>query len=839
MLKGNLIKQQFVILALLVAGSLAIAGCSIKPEMAVKDDKELAKSLPAIIEESNWASTSNLNKNDNIESAQIITHNDKAFQSKVDVIKGATKTLDLMYFIYSTDESSSVMTIELIKAARDRGVKVRLMVDYLTNYKNLDYFRMMEREGAGNLEVRFYGRPTRNIVKDAVYMTMKCADDVTASDCNQKKFEKLAEIFTEDDKTGKAYSNMNVGLSGLFLSGLYSKNPQVMALAIQAGQEIGSIEAVGKKEMTDEDKQGLKKIAKLMWEANTGSFLTRVGARIQLGLARILYGDVVSPIIDGTYSALPVGRAGHYKSDQDWKFISDYMHMKIVTADGLVAHLGGRNVENSYHIDNPTLSNGETLTGKYIFMDTDMVIKLKQSNQEIRNAYSRVWEFEQMVSSLSDVAKHAPNDFIVNMKSIEDVITQNECKAQSGTLIGQQTELAKLTDKGAIESVTAELLASKKDLESCVTAVLPTYWGKADAIVSKARRMDDAKATMEANAGKYLSFYTQKSDYEMGVDIFDIDPKSASIYYLENTPFKKGANSSQSEVTSTRLSERKFGSYNGKEHDSGKDIHAAWVQGLRQACVDSQTKPEGQKTTVVLHNAYFLLPSNLHFTVADMVKDNECSRVQIQVLTNSLFTTDLNVVNLVSRHSLKAFADYYKKVKADNPTEGATVDYYEYEAIAGDAGPNRSLHTKVSVLGDSCMIVASANADVRSYMMDSNNGFLFCVDREKAKANRTTPVIDTYKKFVNNLIETRATKTDVIEYANRNREELLAYDHEVIKAMAAKYRAERWLDAEQMEKIIAYIDSLLDSAHELSVQSISEGVDSEAADKFNFMFKTL
>jgi len=472
-------------------------------------------------------------------------------------------------------------------------------------------------------------------------------------------------------------------------------------------------------------------------------------------------------------------------------------------------------------------------------MDTDMVVRLKQPDNEIRNAYSRVWEFEQMVAPLADVTKHAPNDFLASMEAIQDLAAQNECKTEHEAFTEQQAELTQLTDESAIAVAKTELAARKKSLANCLDKVLPSYWGRADAIVSKTQRMDNAKKIMEENARKYLKFYAQESEYQTGTDIFNLDPQTADVCYLENTPFEKGLNSSQPGIPSSRLSARIFGSVNGQEHEHGKDIHAAWVQGLKQACEESQTKPGDEKTTVILHNAYFLLPSNLLSTVAEMVKRDECSRVQVQVLTNSLATTDLNVVNLVSKHSLKAFADYYKRVKTKNPNVGATVEYYEYDKISDNEGPNRSLHTKVSVLGDNCMIVGSANADLRSYMMDANNGFLFCIDWKRARESNTIPVIDTYKSFVENLMKTRATKTDIMTYADTSREELLASDHDALRAIAAKYRAERWLDEEQMASLLAYFDSMVANAYELSAKAIAEGEASKAAEKFNSMFKGL
>ena len=58
---------------------------------------------------------------------------------KIRLVEEAKSSLDLTYYIYADDQSSSVLSEALIAAAR-RGVKVRLLVDYQTNYKRLDMF---------------------------------------------------------------------------------------------------------------------------------------------------------------------------------------------------------------------------------------------------------------------------------------------------------------------------------------------------------------------------------------------------------------------------------------------------------------------------------------------------------------------------------------------------------------------------------------------------------------------------------------------------------------------------------------------------------------------------
>ena len=82
-----------------------------------------------------------------VQKVDILMDNNEAFDSKLEIIRNAKQTLNLVYFIYATDHSTSHLSKELIKAAK-RGVKVQILVDYITNYSNLDFFKMLEREGS-------------------------------------------------------------------------------------------------------------------------------------------------------------------------------------------------------------------------------------------------------------------------------------------------------------------------------------------------------------------------------------------------------------------------------------------------------------------------------------------------------------------------------------------------------------------------------------------------------------------------------------------------------------------------------------------------------------------
>ncbi len=182
------------------------------------------------------------------QTARVITDNDAAFAQKLRLVESARSSIDMLYLIYHGDYASSVLTNAVLAAAA-RGVDVRLIVDYNTNYRHLDLYTMLEREaasGPGSVQFRFYNRPTRRIVEDAVYMTIGCSNVLEAegdagsqAGCDQRKFDFIERAFAEEKiEPAGLISNLNIAGSGLFLSGLYGRRPDAIALAVIDGQDL-------------------------------------------------------------------------------------------------------------------------------------------------------------------------------------------------------------------------------------------------------------------------------------------------------------------------------------------------------------------------------------------------------------------------------------------------------------------------------------------------------------------------------------------------------------------------------------------------------------------------
>jgi phosphatidylserine/phosphatidylglycerophosphate/cardiolipin synthase-like enzyme len=720
--------------------------------------------------------------------ARVITDNDQAFLSKVKLVEGARHSIDMAYYIFADDYSSSYLARALIDAAR-RGVAVRLLVDYNTNYKRLDWYSTMEKlgnEGKGSLRVRFYNRPTRNIIEDAVYMTMGCGKDGAArrpaADCSQEKFAAIDKLFADERIDGRPaaarnISNLNIGASGLFLSGLYAKRPDIMATAMEQGQGLDPSKfGQGASAASAQDKENLKKLAKTYWESRTGAPFQRLQSKAVLYFAFSVYGQKLDPIYDTFTSLVPAERKMTPQEIQDWDHITDFTHHKLLLVDDAELQMGGRNVEDSYHMHpNP-------LTEKYVFMDTDLRASLAHGGKEVARTFDALWGFDTMVATLAEVREHAPNELVANLDAYKQA--QEACGATP-----QKPAPAACVDQG--------FEARAKTL---------------------AQRVAARAADMEHRAAIYRTRYLPHIPTPGGPS-FEVD-KGAVLAYLENLPFDKALPPAERRRT--------YGAPVGEEAASGKYIHEAWLDALADVCRGASAQDPKR---VILHSAYFFPPANMTYALSRMVNGAlDCSHVTVTVLTNSVQTTDLNIVNLVARHALKAFTEYYQQ--HSDPRRRAQFEYYEYRAPR--SGPNLSLHTKVSVLGDD-LIVGSANADVRSYMMDSNNG-MFIRNAPKLHA--------AYVGFVQKILNDTHRAWSLNDYfATTPRAVMMQEDLADFRKLLAKYHADRHLDQAQQQRLEERFTEMLDAAYTLTRESISgESSASQrrrAQDRFNELFKPI
>lgn len=714
---------------------------------------------------------------------EVLVDNDEAFEAKLRIIRQAETSLDAMYFIYADDYSSSVFSKALIDAAA-RGVHVRLLVDYFTNYSRLDHFSMMERkarEAGGKLEVRFFNRPTGHIIRNAAYLTSGCGGlgaDAPDQACAQAKTAAINDFFAGETIDGKPaatlnISNRNTGFSGIFLSGLYAKEPDLMAYAVTSGQGIDPQAVTGQgPDLSEEDKRKLADLGKLYWHARTGSGFAALSSRIKLALAFALYGDTIDPVFNQFTAVIPAETANSDLAARDWEYFTQFLHHKLLLADDRLVQLGGRNIEDSYHME------PNELIDKYVFMDTDLWADLGP-NAGLGKTFDDIWNFRVMVATLAEVRMHAPNDMAANMDAWR--AAQETCEGQ-----GDHEMVATCT--GVVFSEQA---------------------------VGRGAREDAAYARMMDNAATFERRYdTALADQGGGLGL----DQGANVTYLENLVFRDDRR------TGNLL--RQFETTNGREALEEKNIHALWLSAMRSVC--QQSAIDGQSRRMVFHNAYFFPSSNLIAALAKMIDGTwNCANVDVVVLTNSLETTDLAMVNLFARHGTKAFSEYVRDNRSQ--TRGATVRYLEY--VRDPDGAWLSLHSKVAVIGD-MIFVGSANMDVRSYVLDTNNGFLV----------RNAPqLVQGYLDHIDRL----TADPDRIRYrtgyfAATPRETILAEDMESLRQMLARYRAERWIDAEQVAELERRAVDALNETYSLTRSLLQRGPGAkEAAETYNRKFKPI
>ncbi len=709
--------------------------------------------------------------------ARVLTDNDEAFAEKLRLVEGARSSIEMLYFIFHQDATSSVLAKALLAAA-DRGVDVRLIVDYNTNYKDLDLYTMLESEasaGPGSVQIRFYNRPTRRIVEDAIYLTIGCSDlggddGETQRDCDQRKLEFIDRALAEEDiEPAGRISNLNLGYSGLFLSGLYGRNPGAIARAIIEGQNL-DLEAL-KGQASGERIESLKKLARTHWRSRQGPVFTRLVGKIQLALAYLFYGGEIRELRDTVTALLPVTKSAERGGWQDWEFQSDYLHQKLLLVDGERVLTGGRNIGDSYHVRDPR-DFEHSLLGKYpLFADTEISMELPpEQGRKFRQVFDQLWDFRQMVATSAEVRKHAPNDFIANL-----AVAKQACEA-----------------------------ATDDQRDACVERELETG-------VSLQERHAARHQEVLRLAARYEQDY-QPAAPEDRSPTFEVDG-GARAYYLENIPYDKNVAPADRE--------RLYGAQGLQEDASGKYLHLLWRRGMTHTC--STSSAEAPKRVILL-NPYYLPPAPLLRAAGWMVDGTlDCRHVSVQVLTNSYDTNNFKVINPLAHVGLKAFSEFYHQ--QGDPEKRAEFDFYEYRE---KPGVNFTLHSKVSVLGDS-MIIGSANIDARSYLMDANNGILL----------RDAPGLrDSYTRFLDQQLEDPEIVEKIDDYLRSHPlDEIKTEKLQQLNDYLASLAGDEYLSPEQLSQMDRLFRLVLDQVYELT-HRVLQG-DEKAIDDYNRLLKFL
>lgn len=627
---------------------------------------------------------------------------------------------------------------------------------------------MMEKLGMGNIQVRLYGRPTQNLIRDAYFLTRPCSPVAGTPSIHQCSDEKWSSILKELAQISDRDFTSDY-FSGLFLSGLSGKSPLALKASLLMGQQIDLAKYKEGAPASTEDKKNLLEFFKLVYEAKMKNSLS---AALKVKIALAMHGEQLNPLMNEIFGRLPLSQM-EKSSFKDWEHISDYTHHKLLAVGDRFFQLGGRNIENSYHMK----KNG--LSAKYTFIDTDFAATVSQGGEKIAQAYDQLWDFTEMTASIRDIYRLAPNDFSMNPQA-------------AGVTLYQCSQKPNKTPE------------DRKALEQCLSEGLWKNGGKtlADRMISREEEMmKEMKIYQTEYLPKRVLPSNWKSDPQYTFEISSQDRNQMTLAYLENLHYDKRK----------PVSDRKrlFGAFNGQEllpmHGNelayGKNIHHLWLKGLENACATSAK--DNQPKRVILHSAYFLPPANMVRTFAKMMDGTwDCHNVHVTFLTNSFETTDLNVINIYARYEMKSFFDIYATRKGHfgeyAEKRSAKFDYFEYipaRSQNGEIDKDRkiSLHTKVTVLGDD-IIIGSANSDVRSFYMDTNNGIYLRNAKDFAKE---------YTHWVESILaDTTQTRNLTPDHLNGNisLDKLFKEDEYLMNAIMVRFKLDGRLSPEAKKR---------------------------------------
>ena len=485
------------------------------------------------------------------ERAILLKDNDVAFASKLDIIRNAEKTLRLIYYIIEPDESTSYLTQAILDKVRaDKEFRVQILTDYQYNYANLDYFRWLENlqpNGVKQVEVRFYNRPTLNVIKFAEFMTLGCGqidpnNEEQQSTCSK---EKVALLKKFDSMTlEEAEKNMSVSAK-IFLAGLYAKNPYGLLYATQIGYErtIETLAANPESQSLEEgDKEQLKKVAGLYWKSKTEKEIEKLGAKLQLGIAAALFGKKLNPVLRSLETFLPFKvkdpENNPLVTNDDLDYLTDYTHHKFILGDENSVQIGGRNVANSYHM------HPNDLVEKYIFMDTDVYMDLDPTGGQLfARSFDRLWNFKDMVATTPEIARHAPIGYLYLIEKVGKM-AETTCASQTDMLAQQVCSgkvFGQLLDEG-IESLVKE---KQNEWNKKFKSLLSTYTSKYLKQQNAEKSWTSLRHLFNSESGYVQENKSSGQLHDLGT--MDLVPQK--FYYVENLPFNQDSGYQQKKTT--------------------------------------------------------------------------------------------------------------------------------------------------------------------------------------------------------------------------------------------------------------------------------------------------
>lgn len=660
------------------------------------------------------------------EEVRVIVDNQEAFKSKVDLIGKAQKSINMIYYIYSDDETSAYLTQMLIQKAQ-QGVQVRILLDLHNNYNRLDLFRMMEDKGKGNLKVRFFNGINPQLLKNIVFMTADCTKEAknNKEKCKNERLENANRISNRyADNHEKGLNTELPFTTSVFLAGMYGKNIAALRMGIMLG--IGK-SLVQLKPLVNGLKNNNPTVQEelVQWlkplEINKNAPLTGSEAlKLQLGLISQAHGGALDDTVQMLDSAMPDSLQSSEEGAVTWLHFTDFVHHKLLLIDGKYVQLGGRNIENSYHM-NEKISPGD----KYLFRDTDVVITFENPAESLTQSFERLYGFRTMVMTLDEVLHYFDNSILMKLPEIVEGYVQ--CQKS-----------------GAV------------DLDNCIQG----FYSEVNIKLSERMATTYKQMVERAHNPIVIEALHSPGEFYWGGQSNDSlsaqDLSKLNISYLENLPY----DTSSYKPYGQRLM---FQKKRTVQSENAKHIHQTVIEGIEKICGQATEafskipaamrqdylENADNRRRIILYQGYIFLPGVLMVPLGktvnqDVVEDNadnfHCPGVDIDIITNSSVTTDLNIINILSKPQMALLIAeqarsnaYYQERIQNAPYETnlyppARIRYYTMQPPMDGQNINysklMSLHSKVFLLDNYGVLIGSANGDLRSYFMDTNNGVL-------------------------------------------------------------------------------------------------------------------
>lgn len=383
--------------------------------------------------------------------------------------------------------------------------------------------------------------PTDGIIRDTVFMTLPCpsSQKPEAKECHDFKKSVMAQMGIQGRK--QTY------FSKMLLTGIYGKSPDLILPSLFVGGGIDPAKYKQGAPDSEAEKEALKDFMKLLYEATVQDSLT---AKIKVRFALQMYGETLNPIMNELTGRLPLIQ-GPNSAAQEWDHITDYTHHKLIMADDDIFQLGGRNIEDSYHMKSNDLSS------KYTFLDTDFAAVVESGGNEISRAFDRLFNFTSMVASYDQVNLETPYELILNAKLIKQKVF--ECAYTKPD-----------TQEKLLECATANL---KSDVNYI------SYEKSFEAETAKIRSGTETYKKY-ITTKQYKDSWKPSAKYDDSLsesDILNINQNGIATY-IENLNFNKNEKNPK----------RIFGSVFDSEDRNGKYLHSLWFQGLQSVCAESQ-----------------------------------------------------------------------------------------------------------------------------------------------------------------------------------------------------------------------------------------------------------